>query len=150
MTWPAQGAERLSLPRLFRAGPVMLDLFHRDGLARGRWLRLHPREFEVLWHLAECAPEPVSQDRLLRDVWRLDFDPETNRVAVAICRIRAKMHAVGLRGLIATIPERGYLLRAGAEALDSLSRLGNDGAIQSAAGEINGISGKRSDFDRPG
>lgn len=128
----------------------MLDLFHRDGLVHDRWLQLHPREFEVLWHLAECAPEPVSQDRLLRHVWRLNFDPETNRVAVAICRIRAKMRAVGLRGLIATIPERGYLLRAGAEALDSLSRLGDDGAFQAAAGEINGVSGKRSDFDRSG
>lgn len=148
--WCAQDMERPVLPRRFSAGPVMLDLFHRDGLVRGRWLRLHPREFEVLWLLAECAPEPVSHDRLLRDVWRLDFDPETNRVAVAICRIRAKMRAAGLRGLIATIPERGYLLRAGAEALDSLSRLGDDGAFQSMAGEINGVSGKRSDFDRSG
>lgn len=148
--WCAQDMERPALPRRFLAGPVMLDLFHRDGLVRGRWLRLHPREFEVLWHLAECAPEPVSHDRLLRDVWRLDFDPETNRVAVAICRIRAKMRAVGLCGLIATIPERGYLLRAGAEALDSLSRLGDDDAFQSMAGEINGVSGKRSDFDRSG
>jgi len=144
--------ERPSLPRRFAVGPIVLDLFHRDGLARGRWLRLHPREFEVLWHLAEHAPEPVSQKCLLHQVWRLNFDPETNRVAVAICRIRAKMRAVGLRGLIATIPDRGYLLRAGGgeEALDSPVRLGNDAVLQSAVGDDDAISRERSGFDRSG
>lgn len=148
--WCAQDTDRPLLPPRFRIGPIVLDLFHRDGLADGRWLRLHPREFEVLWHLAERAPEPVSQSRLLRDVWRLDFDPQTNRVAVAICRIRAKMRAVGLRGLIATVPDRGYRLRAGEEALDSLSRLGDDAAFQSAAGGKDAVSRKRPGLDRSG
>lgn len=138
------------LPRLLHAGPVLLDLFHRDARAAGRWLGLHPREFEVFWHLAERAPEPVSQHRLLREVWRLDFDPETNRVAVVVCRLRAKLRAVGLRGLIATVPGHGYLLGAPHEALDSARTLGDDGFFDEGTGGADAISRERPGFDRAG
>ncbi|WP_338447295.1 winged helix-turn-helix domain-containing protein [Pelagerythrobacter marensis] len=116
------------MPRTIRAGPALLDMFHRDAQVGARWLGLHPREFAVLWHLAERAGEPVSRRQLLRQVWRLEFDPATNRVAVAVCRIRACLRAVGVEGLIATVPARGYLLRVANEALDSPERLRDDAA----------------------
>ena len=148
--WRAGDMDLPLLPRWMQAGPVRLDLFHRDAQAAGRWLGLHPREFEVLWHLAERAPEPVCQTRLLREVWRLEFDPETNRVAVAVCRIRAKLRAVGLRGLIATVPGRGYLLTPAHEALDSAGDLGDDAGSAMAAGGTDAISRERPGFDRSG
>lgn len=148
--WRAGAAEGALLPRWMQAGPVRLDLFHRDAHAAGRWLALHPREFEVLWFLAERAPEPVAQARLLREVWRLEFDPETNRVAVAVCRIRAKLRAVGLRGLIATVPERGYRLSTAHEALDSAPGLGDDGGSHITAGGTDAISRERPRLDRSG
>jgi two-component system OmpR family response regulator len=99
------------LPRRRELGPLTLDLIHRDARAAGRgWLSLHPREFGVLWRLAERPGEPVSRVRLLRDVWRLDFEPGTNSVEVHVSRLRAKLAGAGLAGLVETDPQGGYRL----------------------------------------
>lgn len=131
MTWRGEACgPPAHLPRRRHAGPLLLDLFHRDAHTGERWLRLHPREFAVLWLLAEAAPAPLSQPYLLREAWRLEFDPETNRVAVAVCRLRAKLRSAGLRGLIATAPGGAYLLDA-TRALDSAGPLRDDAAATS-------------------
>ena len=98
------------LPRLCLAGPLSLDLFHRDVHISGQWLRLLPREFGLLWRLAETPGQRVSRSRLLREVWRLDHDPETNRVEVHVARLRAKLHTHRLGWMIATDPAGGYFL----------------------------------------
>lgn len=132
--WRAEDAPAGELPRAMQVGPVTLDLFHRDAHVAGRWLRLHPREFAVFWHLAERPGRPVPRAHLLRHVWRLDFDPQTNRVAVAVCRIRARLRAVGVEGLIATVPGCGYLLCRPHEALDSPAPMRDDAGNEMAAG----------------
>ena len=96
------------LPRWREAGPLMLDLFHRDGRLERRWLGLHPREFGLLWRLAERAGQRVTRKQLLHDVWRLDHDPETNSVEVHVSRLRGKLARLGCASLIETVPEGGY------------------------------------------
>nr|WP_240048855.1 winged helix-turn-helix domain-containing protein [Parerythrobacter lutipelagi] len=106
------------MPRQIQAGPVLLDLFHRDAQIEEDWLRLHPREFEVLWYLAERPRQRHSRLELLRDVWRLRHDPETNRVAVTIARVRRKLARFKLDSLIATDLKRGaYFLDCDAHAV---------------------------------
>jgi two-component system OmpR family response regulator len=100
------------LPRRRELGPLTLDLIHRDARADGTWLSLHPREFGLLWRLAERPGELVSRARLLRDVWRLDFEPGTNSVEVHVSRLRAKLARAGLAGLVETDPQGGYRLGA--------------------------------------
>ncbi|MEL7690562.1 crotonase/enoyl-CoA hydratase family protein [Citromicrobium bathyomarinum] len=95
------------------AGPLRLDLFHRDAHFEGRWLALHPREFALLWRLAETPGATVSQSALLRDVWRCPFEPGTNRVAVHIARLRRKLEPLGLAAMIAT-DGAGYRLDSAA------------------------------------
>jgi len=101
-----------SLPRRRELGPLTLDLLHRDARAGGRWLALHPREFGLVWRLADCPGEPVSRTRLLRDVWRMEFEPGTNSVEVHVSRLRTKLAAAGVRGLIETHEHGGYRLAA--------------------------------------
>lgn len=98
------------IPRFREAGELTLDLFHRDGRVADNWLGLHPREFELLWRLAEEPGQPISRMRLLADVWRLNFDPETNSVAVHVARVRAKLAPFGLTDILVTHPGGGYLL----------------------------------------
>ena len=110
-----QRAHRLAaahecLPRRCEVGPVTLDLLHRDARAEHGWLALHPREFALLWRLAQRPGELVSRTRLLRDVWRLDFEPGTNSVEVHVSRLRAKLAAAGIEGLVETDPQGGYRL----------------------------------------
>jgi two-component system OmpR family response regulator len=109
----AQRAQRVAasgahLPRLRAAGPLTLDLLHRDARAGERWLALHPREFALLWRLAEQPGEVVSRATLLREVWRLEFEPGTNSVEVHVSRLRAKLALAGIHGLVATVPPGGY------------------------------------------
>lgn len=101
------------LPREVAAGPITLDLFFRDGHVDGNWLGFFPREFEVLWRLAQTPGERVSKQTLLRDVWRLDHDPQSNRLEVAISRIRAKLHVFRHADLVRTESSGGYSLRVG-------------------------------------
>ena len=102
------------------AGPLWLDLFHRDAALEGRWLALHPREFALLWRLAETPDATVSQRALLQDVWRLPFEPGTNRVAVHVARLRRKLETVGLAAMIAT-DGAGYRLDSAAPLRNELS-----------------------------
>lgn len=98
------------MPRFLEVGDVTLDLFHRDGRVADRWLNLHPREFALFWRLAESPGIPVERQTLLREVWRLRFDPETNSLAVHISRLRSKLRAFELGTLIITTEDGSYLL----------------------------------------
>ncbi|WP_338467425.1 winged helix-turn-helix domain-containing protein [Novosphingobium sp. ZN18A2] len=99
-----------------RAGPLLLDLAARDAWLAGRRIALHPREFGVAWILAERPGEPVGKARLLRDLCGLSHDPGTNRIAVHVSRLRAKLAAAGVTGLIRTSADGSYRLAASCRA----------------------------------
>jgi hypothetical protein len=88
-------------------GALKLDLIARDAWAGDRRLRLNPREFALLWRLAETQGKPVEREALLHDVFDLGFDPGTNRVAVHVCRLRKKLAMGGLGNLLTTRPSDG-------------------------------------------
>jgi DNA-binding response OmpR family regulator len=98
------------ISRFREAGDVTLDLFHRDARVEDRWLGLYPREFALLWRLAQQPGQRLSRQQLLADVWRIHFEPETNSLAVHVARIRSKLEPFGLARLIGTHPEGGYFL----------------------------------------
>lgn len=100
----------LSLPRYRRHGALSIDLLARDAFVAGRALGLHPREFALLWRLADMPGEPVSARELLTDVWRLTFRPETNSLAVHVSRLRAKLRLAGIDGLVETLADGAYRL----------------------------------------
>lgn len=93
-----------------RHGVLDLDLLLRDGIVAGSRVGLHPREFGLLWRLAQVPGQPVSPDDLRAEVWRMNFKPETNSLAVHVCRLRAKLASAGLAGIVSTTPEGCYAL----------------------------------------
>jgi len=101
---------RRALPRERTLGPLTLNLLLRDAFVAGRGAGLHPREFLLLWRLAEEPGIAVSASELRSDVWQLAFRPETNSLAVHISRLRAKLRTAGLDGLIETGPDGSYRL----------------------------------------
>jgi two-component system, OmpR family, response regulator len=108
-------------------GAMRLDLTAREGFVGRRRLALHPREFGLLWRLAQQVGEWVSQDDLLADVWHLAGRPPTNSLAVHVSRLRAKLRISGFDRLILTGPE-GYRLLLGDCGLDDC-RLDGGAAI---------------------
>lgn len=129
-------AERVAmLPRSRWVGPLRLDLLHREAVVADRALGLHPREFALLWRLAECPGTPVAPHRLLADVWQLSFRPETNSLAVHVSRLRAKLRLAGIDGMVETAPDGAYRLVAAQGpipdpprdlALDAYLRIGEE------------------------
>ncbi len=124
-----------SLPRYRHHGALRIDLLAREAFVAGRPLGLHPREFALLWRLADTPGDPVSPRELLSDVWRLAFRPETNSLAVHISRLRAKLRIAGIDGLVETVADGAYRLAplhrrmfgAGDElALDGYLRIGKE------------------------
>lgn len=99
-----------ALPRSRRHGRLRLDLLARDAYVAGRAVGLHPREFALLWRLADSPGDPVGPGELLGDVWRLAFRPETNSLAVHVSRLRAKLRLSGVDGMIETMPDGAYRL----------------------------------------
>ncbi|WP_288804352.1 response regulator transcription factor [uncultured Novosphingobium sp.] len=98
------------LPRRRRIGRLTLDLLAREAFGDGEPLNLNPREFALIWRLADSLGETVSKESLIYDVWRMGFVPETNSVAVHMSRLRRKLAFVGLSGIIETSPNGGYRL----------------------------------------
>lgn len=102
----------LQLPRIRAAGELKLDLLAREAHRGDTPLNLNPREFALIWRLAENINQPVSKQTLIRDVWHMGFIPETNSIAVHMSRLRRKLAFVGIKGIIETVPSGGYALRS--------------------------------------
>ena len=99
-----------AIPRRVMAGPVTLDLFHRDGEVGGTWLGLDPREFALLWRLASTPHLRVSRRELLADHGRIDFNAGKSLLAMHALRLRAKLAAVRCEWLVEAQADGGYRL----------------------------------------
>ncbi len=109
-------------PRRRRHGTLELDLLLREGTVAGRRLGLHPREFSLLWRLAQTPGRAVAPQDLLSEVWQMSFRPETNSLAVHVCQLRAKLASAGLGGIVSTAPDGGYALMPERGGPDPLRR----------------------------
>lgn len=93
-------------------GELRIDLIDRRVERAGRLIRLPLREFDLLANLARVPDRPLSRDALLKAVWRLDFDPGTNRVEVHMSRLRAKVDRDFDWPMLQTVKGMGYTLRS--------------------------------------
>lgn len=138
-----------ALPRWVQVGPLILDLLYRDARLDDRWLHLNPRLFELLWRFAESPRERLTRQTLLRDVWRLNHEPETNSLEVHIYRLRKRLAVHGFEAMIVTDPLGGYRLDADVRSLvidsglDSHTRISDEQATVQDLEHDNGISRER-------
>lgn len=95
----ARRAERVP-SNVLRSGYVKVDQIQRKAWRDGRLLRLTPKEFDVLRLLLTDPGRVLHREHLLRQVWKIDFDPETNLVEVTISRLRAKLESGGLARIL--------------------------------------------------
>lgn len=84
----------------------------RTAFRAGRHIALSPREFELFRYFMENAGETVTREMLLRDVWNMNFDPQTNVVDVNIGRLRRKLEDGFATPALETIWGAGYRLVA--------------------------------------
>ena len=92
-------------------GDLQIALVDRQVRREGRAIPLIAREYALLTHMAQRPGQLVSRQELLRDVWRLRFDPGTNSVEVHMSRLRAKLDRGFSWPMLHTVRGAGYVLR---------------------------------------
>lgn len=85
----------------------------RTAFRGGRHLPLSPKEFELFHYFMNNAGGVVTREMLLRDVWNMNFDPQTNVVDVNIGRLRRKLDEGFAQSGLETIWGSGYRLTCG-------------------------------------
>jgi two-component system, OmpR family, KDP operon response regulator KdpE len=93
-------------------GDVVIDLAGQRVTRAGVDIHLTTTEFALLRELAIDRGKLLSHADLLRRVWGVGYQTETEYVRVYIRRLRAKLEADGAARLIITQPRAGYRLAA--------------------------------------
>jgi two-component system OmpR family response regulator len=97
---------------ILQAGTLELDRLKRNVRRGDRPIPLAPRQFRLLEYLMLNAGRAVSRSELLREVWNLNFDPESNLVDAHISTLRSALERSGEPRLIHTVRGVGYTLKA--------------------------------------
>ena len=84
----------------------------RTAHRQGRYIALSPKEFTLFRYFMENAGEVVTREMLLRHVWNLSFDPQTNVIDVNVGRLRRKLEEGFDSPVLETIWGTGYRLVA--------------------------------------
>ena len=82
----------------------------RTAWRNGRHVPLSPREFDLFRYFMENAGQVVTREMLLRDVWNLTFDPQTNVIDVNVGRLRRKLEDGFDAPALETVWGSGYRL----------------------------------------
>ena len=85
----------------------------RTAFRDNKHLPLSPKEFALFRYFMENGGEIVTREMLLRDVWQMNFDPQTNVVDVNVGRLRRKLEEGFDRPALETIWGSGYRLLDG-------------------------------------
>lgn len=91
-------------------GDIEIQVRARTAHRAGKHLGLSPKEFELLKYLMENAGEIVTREMLLRHVWKLNFDPQTNVIDVNLVRLRRKLEDGFAGDVLETVRGQGYRL----------------------------------------
>ncbi len=94
-------------------GDLEIDLVHRQAIRMGRYVRLRPKEFDLLVFLASHPGRTFTPRGLLKEVWRFDNPSDARTVQVHIRWLRQKLEANPCHpSLIQTVRGKGYRLAA--------------------------------------
>lgn len=102
-------AEPAEDPRI-EIGDVVIDLDAQLVTSAGKAVHLTPTEFALLRELALNRGRLLSHATLLRRVWGVGYETETEYIRVYVRRLRAKLEPPGSAPLIITEPRAGYRL----------------------------------------
>lgn len=92
------------------AGDLVIDLWSRGVVRRGRRFDLTPKEFALLEILARRPGTIVDRDTIVEHVWRDERPGTANVLEVLVRRLRQKIDDGDTRELIQTHRGKGYRL----------------------------------------
>lgn len=96
---------------VFTLADLTLDADSQSVTRAGRALELTGREFAILEYLLRNAGIVLSRDRILNNVWSMEYQGVSNMVDVYIRALRRKVDDPFDKKLIHTVRGTGYVLR---------------------------------------
>lgn len=100
----------------FEMDALSISISRREVRVKGAPVQLTYKEFELLHLLASHQEKVLTRERILQDIWGIDFDGENRTVDVHIRTLRSKLGECG--GWIETIRGVGYRLCPKAEGFN--------------------------------
>ncbi|MBC7491870.1 MAG: response regulator transcription factor [Novosphingobium sp.] len=85
----------------------------RTAYRCGQHIALSPKEFSLFLYFMTNVGGLVTREMLLRDVWKLNFDPTTNVVDVNLSRLRKKLEEGFDTPALENVWGNGYRLTTG-------------------------------------
>jgi two-component system response regulator MprA len=90
---------------------LWLDPLTRDVRRGERTFQLRPKEYDLLVYFLRYPRRVLPRERILRDVWGVDFDGFGNVLDVYVGYLRERLEAGGEPRLIQTVRGVGFILR---------------------------------------
>jgi DNA-binding response OmpR family regulator len=103
---------------VIKVDDLVIDLAGYEARLGGRKLDFTHQEFELLRFLAQNRGRVYTREQLLQKVWGYEYAGGTRTVDIHVRRVRAKLGIVA-GGLVETVRNVGYKMRAGAAGEDS-------------------------------
>ncbi|MFL9830475.1 response regulator transcription factor [Flavobacterium sp. ARAG 55.4] len=97
---------------LIKIDDLEIDCRAKSVKRNGALIQLTAKEFKLLHYLARNAENILSREKILDNVWDINFDMNTNVVDVYINYLRNKIDKPYQNKLIHTIKGLGYILKS--------------------------------------
>lgn len=91
-------------------GPLVMDLISRNVMREGVKIELTTKEFSLLEFFMRHQTKILDRDAIAKQVWGMDFDPESNVIDVYINHLRKKIDNPYSKKLLKTVVGQGYVL----------------------------------------
>ena len=95
------------LNKVLRYHDITIDIEKRTVTKSGEIVPLQPLEFDLLVKLVKFKNCTMTRERLLNEIWGIDFAGGTRTVDTHVASLRKKL---GLEGVIVTVTRIGYRL----------------------------------------
>jgi DNA-binding response OmpR family regulator len=103
---------KVEASQVIQIGDVTLDRNGFGVVARGEREYIPMKEFELLFKLASFPGRTFSRNRLIEDIWGLDFEGNERTLDVHVSRLRERFPADRCGFKITTVRGLGYRLEA--------------------------------------
>lgn len=96
---------------VLRFADLTLDTMAREAWRGDRKIELTTKEFELLYLFMRHPRQVLLKDRIMEEVWGIDYAGESNVLEVYIGYLRQKLEEGGEPRLIHTVRGAGYVLK---------------------------------------
>ncbi|MFD1733285.1 winged helix-turn-helix domain-containing protein [Deinococcus malanensis] len=90
---------------------MVLQPERRQVLFQGRALPFTPKEFEIMWVMAQEPGKVFRREELTELVWGEELPEGSNVIDVHVSNIRTKLRDLGGYGVMRTVRGYGYALK---------------------------------------